>query len=62
MDAYSISLASPSRRNTSRIYQDLRAIRTQNVLGLHKGGIRKAFNMATGGDKVNTMPARSSPW
>lgn len=34
MDAYSVSYTSPSRRNSSRIYQDLKTIRLQSLVQL----------------------------
>lgn len=34
MDAYSVSYTSPSRRNSSRIYQDLQTIRLQSLVQL----------------------------
>ncbi|KAH8911692.1 amine oxidase [Coniochaeta sp. PMI_546] len=34
MDAYSVSYTSPSRRNSSRIYQDLKTIRLQSIVQL----------------------------
>ncbi|KAH7011494.1 hypothetical protein EDB80DRAFT_876157 [Ilyonectria destructans] len=43
MDAYSISYTSPSRRNSSRIYQDLRSIRLTSLVDLDQDQLLKKF-------------------
>lgn len=45
MDAYSISYTSPSRRNSSKIYQDLRSIRLHSLTDVDKGAWRQLTAM-----------------
>ncbi|PNY25149.1 polyamine oxidase 4 [Tolypocladium capitatum] len=45
MDAYSICYTSPSRRNSSRIYQDLRSVRPSSIPTLDYGLLRKIVTM-----------------
>lgn len=52
MDAYSISCTSPSRRHSSRIYQDLRAIRPHGIAALDPGQLLKSMNAMDGSVQV----------
>ncbi|POR37256.1 Putative polyamine oxidase 4 [Tolypocladium paradoxum] len=45
MDAYSMCYTSPSRRNSSRIYQDLRSVRLSSLPALDCGLLRKMATM-----------------
>lgn len=60
MDAYSVSYTSPSRRGSSRIYQDLKTIRLHSIVQLEPdqlirslqilseaGGVRKPLLLVT---------------
>lgn len=45
MDAYSVSYTSPSRRNSSRIYQDLKTIRLHGITQLEPDQLVEALRM-----------------
>lgn len=72
MDAYSICVTSPSRRNSSRIYQDLRSIRLHSLADTDPGVRRQlttmegflqvrplSFDAAWSGIWGGTLPART---
>lgn len=56
MDAYSISYTSASRRNSSRMYQDLRTIRLDSIVELDPCQLRKAL---TAMDENNLVRVRA---
>ncbi|KND88332.1 putative polyamine oxidase 4 [Tolypocladium ophioglossoides CBS 100239] len=57
MDAYSICYTSPSRRNSSRIYQDLRSVRLSSLPALDCGLLRKIATMDASAQRKNGDPA-----
>jgi hypothetical protein len=55
MDAYSVSYTSPSRRNSSRIYQDLKTIRLHSIVQLEPEQLIRSLQVLQETGDVNTV-------
>ena len=55
MDAYSICCTSPSRRNSSKIYQDLRSIRLHSLVDLDQDQLLRKLTSMEGIEQVRFL-------
>ncbi|KAJ9130405.1 FAD/NAD(P)-binding domain-containing protein [Coniochaeta hoffmannii] len=61
MDAYSVSYTSPSRRNSSRIYQDLKTIRLQSLVQLEPEQLVRSLQILQQTGDVSPLDSGEKP-